>query len=442
MKSFSYAFAVLSAASFAAGHMQMKYPPPLRSGFNKFTTNQDYDMTSPMDSRGGNFPCRGGLKVIDSPQGQPVDEWTAGLQYNFTITGGAWHRGGSCQASLSYDKGSSFKVIKSYEGGCPLSTGETSYTFKVPEDAPAGDCVFSWSWFNFEGNREMYQNCAVVTIKADPRRKKRGTAMAMSQRPDMFVANVGNGCSTTEGTDLKFPQPGPDVAKENGAKLKGPVGNCQKPAPGGDNPTEPAPSASSTPAPTGDKPTVPSPSKPAPTNDKPTLPSPSKPAPTNDKPTVPSPSKPAPTNDKPTVPSPSKPAPTSNKPSPPKSSCTGGKFPGDQNKPAQPSSTGAEPPVQPEPTSTSTPGGNNDVCTPGAYACTPDNSGWQICIVTQVWMVSLPFPISLCDAYVWNDADAVISDRVHAPRELAAGSTSRPARLAAARVCSSSKHTL
>ncbi|KID98953.1 hypothetical protein MAJ_05048, partial [Metarhizium majus ARSEF 297] len=343
MKSFSYAFAVLSAASFAAGHMQMKYPPPLRSGFNKFTTNQDYDMTSPMDSRGGNFPCRGGLKVIDSPQGQPVDEWTAGLQYNFTITGGAWHRGGSCQASLSYDKGSSFKVIKSYEGGCPLSTGETSYTFKVPEDAPAGDCVFSWSWFNVEGNREMYQNCAVVTIKADPRRKKRGTAMAMSQRPDMFVANVGNGCSTTEGTDLKFPQPGPDVAKEDGAKLKGPVGNCQKPAPGGDNPTEPAPTASSTPAPT---------------------------------------------NDKPAGPSPSKPAPTSNKPSPPKSSCTGGKFPGDQNKPAQPSSTGAEPPVQPEPTSTSTPGGNNDVCTPGAYACTPDNSGWQICIVTQVWMRS------------------------------------------------------
>ncbi|KFG81215.1 putative endoglucanase [Metarhizium anisopliae] len=430
MKSFSYAFAVLSAASFAAGHMQMKYPPPLRSGFNKFTTDQDYDMTSPMDPRGSNFPCRGGLKVIDSSQGKPVDEWTAGLQYNFTITGGAWHKGGSCQASLSYDKGSTFKVIKSFEGSCPQSPGDTSYEFKVPEDAPAGDCVFSWSWFNFEGNREMYQNCAVVTIKADSRRKKRGTAMAMSQRPDMFVANVGNGCSTTEGTDLKFPQPGPVVAIEKGANLKGPVGNCQKPAPGGDNPTEPAPSASSAPAPTSDRPTVPSPSKPAPTNDKPTVPAPSKPAPTNDKPSIPSPS------------APSKPTSTPSKPSPSKISCTGGKFPGDQNKPAQPPSTGAEPPVQPEPTSTSTPGDNNDVCTPGAYACTPDNSAWQICVVTQVWVVSIPFPISLCDAYVWNDADDVISERVHAPRELAASSTSRPTRLAAARVRSSSKHTL
>uniref|UniRef100_A0A1Y1LT34 Chitin-binding type-4 domain-containing protein n=1 Tax=Photinus pyralis TaxID=7054 RepID=A0A1Y1LT34_PHOPY len=374
MKGFSYAFAVLSAASFAAGHMEMSYPPPLRSGFNKWTTDQDYDMKSPMDSRGTNFPCRGGLKVLDSPQGRPVDVWTAGMQYNFTITGGAWHRGGSCQASLSYDQGRTFTVIESYEGSCPRSRDETSYNFRLPADAPAGDCVFSWSWFNFEGNREMYQNCAVVTIKADPRRKKRATAMAMSQRPSMFVANVGNGCSTTEGTDLKFPQPGPNVDVAKGAKLKGPVGNCQKPAPGGDEPTEPAPSDSSTPAPTNDKPTVPSPSKPAPTNDKPTMPSPSKPAPTNDKPSVPSPSAPC------------KPTATPSKPSPPKISCTGGKFPNDQNKPAQPPSTVAEPPIQPEPTSTPTPGDNNEACTPGAYACTPDNSAWQICVVTQVWV--------------------------------------------------------
>ncbi|KAG8428116.1 hypothetical protein J3459_006060 [Metarhizium acridum] len=391
MKGFSYAFAVLSAASFAAGHMEMVYPPPLQSRHNKFSTDINYDIKSPMKSDGSNFPCGGALKVLNSPQGKPVDEWNAGEEYSFKIAGQAYHSGGSCQASLSYDNGTTYKVIKSYEGNCPLSNGETSYKFEVPSDARDGDCIFSWSWFNKVGNREMYQNCAVVTIKAAQGRKKRGTAVSMSQRPDMFVANVGNGCSTTGGTDVEFPQPGPDVDRAQGAKLQGPSGEkCQKPAPGGDKPTAPSPSASSTPAPTSVKPTISSPSTPAPTSDKPTIPSPS------------TPSKPVPGGDKPTS--------TPSEPSPP--SCTGGKFPDEQNKPAQPPSgnnttsgvtkptmspahpSGDEttsvsaPPVQPEPTSVPTPGGDNDVCTPGAFACAPNNSGWRVCDGIQGWVLA------------------------------------------------------
>jgi hypothetical protein len=27
--------------------------------------------------------------------------------------------------------------------------------FVLPSDAPNGDALFSWTWFNFAGNREM-----------------------------------------------------------------------------------------------------------------------------------------------------------------------------------------------------------------------------------------------------------------------------------------------
>ncbi|KAG8428063.1 hypothetical protein J3459_006101 [Metarhizium acridum] len=160
MKGFSYAFAVLSAASFAAGHMEMVYPPPLQSRHNEFTTDINYDIKSPMKSDGSNFPCGGALKVLNSPQGKPVDEWNAGEEYSFKIAGQAYHSGGSCQASLSYDNGTTYKVIKSYEGNCPLSGGETSYTFEVPSDARDGDCIFSWSWFNKVGKpRDVPELC-------------------------------------------------------------------------------------------------------------------------------------------------------------------------------------------------------------------------------------------------------------------------------------------
>lgn len=70
------------------------------------------------------------------------------------IAGGAPHNGGSCQASLSEDGGKTFRVIKSYEGNCPVAG--TEYTFNVPMDAKDGTALFAWTWFNKVGNREMY----------------------------------------------------------------------------------------------------------------------------------------------------------------------------------------------------------------------------------------------------------------------------------------------
>jgi len=49
---------------------------------------------------------------------------------------------------------------------------------------------------------------------------------AFNALPDMFVANIGNGCSTKEGSDLKFDNPGKSVEVISSSSLAGPVGSC------------------------------------------------------------------------------------------------------------------------------------------------------------------------------------------------------------------------
>ncbi|RMZ87709.1 hypothetical protein DV736_g5064, partial [Chaetothyriales sp. CBS 134916] len=141
--------------------------------------------------------------------------YQAGSTYNMSITGTATHLGGSCQISLSYDNGTTFRVIQSQVGGCSLVA---THNFTIPSFAPSSDSVLlSWSWFNLLGNREMYQNCARVSIQNQnqpiPRYRR-----ALSKRqasldglPNMFVCNVGNGCTTIELSEVVFPDPGDTV---------------------------------------------------------------------------------------------------------------------------------------------------------------------------------------------------------------------------------------
>ena len=78
------------------------------------------------------------------------------------------------------------------------------------------------SWFNNEGNREMYMNCAVVTISSQKRLGKRNLS-----GPNMFIANLGNGCSTAAGTDVIFPDPGANIQYNgNPSNRAPPIGNC------------------------------------------------------------------------------------------------------------------------------------------------------------------------------------------------------------------------
>lgn len=100
-----------------------------------------------------------------------VATYAAGSTMSATVTGTATHvsrasrgmsaelsfqNGGSCQFSMSYDNGATWKVIHSIIGGC-LVDGLTM-DVPIPKEAPNGKALFSWSWFNRSGNREMCES--------------------------------------------------------------------------------------------------------------------------------------------------------------------------------------------------------------------------------------------------------------------------------------------
>lgn len=254
--------AALAGSQVVSAHMEMTYPPPFRSKHNPNAgSNIDYSMTSPLSNDGSNYPCKGYHSDMGSPAGASTATFAPGSTYNFTIAGGAAHGGGSCQASLSYDGGKTFTVIKSIIGGCPLSS---NYDFTIPPDAQSGQAIFSWSWQNNLGNREFYQNCAPVTIGGgSAKRTVVPRAQAFSTRPQIFLANLGNGCTTVESADVVYPNPGPDV-QDNGGKQAPPTGNCGPAAPGGGAgspapvPSSPVQAPTQAPAPVPTQPSVPS----------------------------------------------------------------------------------------------------------------------------------------------------------------------------------------
>ncbi|KAK6513932.1 hypothetical protein TWF506_008362 [Arthrobotrys conoides] len=206
---------IAAAAAFlplVSAHVKMTIP-------NVFASNKD---NSPLDPNGANFPCKfpGGIGSRQSPQ----DTYTPGVSGKFQLVGGATHGGGSCQISITYDnpptKDSVFKVVQSYEGGCPIvnsgnlngnaNEGLPEFNVQLPEGLKAGEAVFVWTWFNRIGNREMYMNCAPITIGGSG-----SSDSTFNSLPDMFVANINgaknNACTTKEGVDIVFPNPGSNV---------------------------------------------------------------------------------------------------------------------------------------------------------------------------------------------------------------------------------------
>ncbi|KAE8337317.1 hypothetical protein BDV24DRAFT_154499 [Aspergillus arachidicola] len=197
----AYLLAAIATASTALAHMEMIRPFPLKSQFDPQNdwSNIDYDNTSPLEPDGSNFPCRGHHKTT---QWRTVANYTAGQADYMKLAPGNNHHGGSCQISLSYDNGETFRVIESYMGGCPL---KLEWDFEIPSFAPSGKALFAWSWFNIEGNREMYMNCAQVEIEGG------SDSAQFNQLPEIFTANVGNGCRTVEGKETVFAHPGDSV---------------------------------------------------------------------------------------------------------------------------------------------------------------------------------------------------------------------------------------
>ncbi|POR36024.1 Uncharacterized protein TPAR_03766 [Tolypocladium paradoxum] len=254
LKMFMKTLVLGGLATIACAHMKMSNPVP----YGKSSLEN-----GPLDSSGSDFPCKMREGVYDLQGASNV--YGQGSTQQLAFIGSAVHGGGSCQISVTTDlqptKNSVWKVIKSIEGGCPAK-GQTGnmeggagvadpykYDFTIPEKLATGNYTLAWTWFNKVGNREMYMNCAPLTVTGSG-----GSSGFMSTLPDMFVANVGNGCETEATTDVQFPNPGQDLDQFGvPSALKIPAGaGCQKATGangGGSYPAGGQPSSTAAPAP-------------------------------------------------------------------------------------------------------------------------------------------------------------------------------------------------
>jgi hypothetical protein len=217
------------------GHIYITNPPPF--AFPVESTKQ-----SPLDPSGADFPCK--FPAGFTPKEQTPTAMKAGEGANtLEFIGGATHGGGSCQISITSDtvptKNSKWQVIKSMEGGCPsdapgnlgnsaTTQNPTTFAYTIPDDVAAGKYTLAWTWFNKIGNREMYMNCAPIEVGGGSAKREiaKINKKRQSSRPEMFVANIGNGCSTADSKDVTFPDPGQDVVKSSGVTPADPVGSC------------------------------------------------------------------------------------------------------------------------------------------------------------------------------------------------------------------------
>lgn len=205
----------LLGASAVNAHLLMTSPAPYGA---------DSLNNSPLDASGSDFPCKQRTGVYDAAKSD--NAYSVGETVQIKLEGSAVHGGGSCQVSLTTDekptKDSNWYVIKSIEGGCPVDTSgnlgnnpsniidNPSLNFTIP-DIDAGKYTMAWTWFNRVGNREMYMNCAPLTVQGGSSSKRSEEEKRSTNYPGMFVANV-NGCRTPESVDIRFPEPGDDVA--------------------------------------------------------------------------------------------------------------------------------------------------------------------------------------------------------------------------------------
>lgn len=194
----------------------------------------------PLLADGTDFPCKLRSGVYDSEGASNI--YALGRTYPLSFIGQAVHGGGSCQVSITYDsqptRNSIWKVIRSIEGGCPAqgqsgNIGDNAnaanpfqYDFTIPSNIPTGSGTIAWTWFNKIGNREMYMNCGPMTLTGIS-----GTWEGFEMLPDMFRANINNGCAVPDGKDLVFPDPGRDVTRMNQGTtaFAGPTGSCPYP---------------------------------------------------------------------------------------------------------------------------------------------------------------------------------------------------------------------
>jgi hypothetical protein len=201
------------AVSSAQAYQTMRIPNPLRYTFNGYLSSNAagkenftaYDnLTAPLTK--AQFPCKGywGDMYNDpSGLGQPTDSFMAGEDGHIILTGPS--TGGSGQISMSGNNGS-LTVIHSFEGSVGIKD-QQELDFTFPSDAPTGTVVLSFTYFPL-GSSEVFQSCASVILL--PAENTTTPSIPFASRPDIFIANLDNNCTTDPTKEVMFPDPGPD----------------------------------------------------------------------------------------------------------------------------------------------------------------------------------------------------------------------------------------
>ncbi|KAH6640236.1 hypothetical protein F5144DRAFT_482972 [Chaetomium tenue] len=224
----------------AHGHMVMTTPTP----FNLHGTAKLLQV-DPLGKFP--FPCQGLFDTVETTS------IAAGNLQTVKINGGAQHGGGSCQFSLTYENPppadkSKWKTIYTIIGGCPVSaagnlpvTGTDAdgraqslqcgndsgvecirqFDIPFPKELPNGNATFAWTWFNKIGNREVYMNCAPVSITGGADNQQ-----FFDELPPIFLANVPGECTTGQGV-FNIPNPG-RFGRVLEQPLPGNEGSCPK----------------------------------------------------------------------------------------------------------------------------------------------------------------------------------------------------------------------
>ncbi|KAL2846061.1 hypothetical protein BJX68DRAFT_129345 [Aspergillus pseudodeflectus] len=203
--------ATLLGASLVRAHMLLVDPVPYNF--------KSWD-NSPLLEDGSNFPCKETDYTVTEE-----NILAKGQTHSLTFQGSATHGGGSCQISITSDraptKDTQWSVIKSIEGGCmdpnegATNVGDNaamkstfSPSFTIPDSFADGQYTLAWTWFNRIGNREMYMNCAPITITGGSTKRSEVSALEKREEfPPLFIANI-NGCKTKETKSPRFPNPG------------------------------------------------------------------------------------------------------------------------------------------------------------------------------------------------------------------------------------------
>ena len=198
--------------------MKLNTPVP----YGKDTLNN-----SPLDDSGDDFPCKQRAGVYDISEMNNIE---VGVPQELSFIGSAVHGGGSCQVSVTLDKeptkNSQWKVVHSIIGGCPSNAtgnlpgnangnGAAVFQYTLPKGMPNGQYTLGWTWFNKIGNREMYMNCAPITVTGGDNDNS-----VMEKLPDMFVANIPfETCNIPENFNYQFPNPGDSVETRQAADI-------------------------------------------------------------------------------------------------------------------------------------------------------------------------------------------------------------------------------